>query len=193
MAESSGDQNITFADLGVTPRVATTDSYFGKRRNFSDLDCWEIIFLVSSLVGLLATIGLTIERIIRIAQIHDENYYIDITFAVLILINSVFIIYYTLDGVFRERAYELAVFIIAVSIIIIYCITNYAGTFQEGQIDAVKTARLVLVIALGPLNIVLGIKLTKQYYESRNLIFRTVGANTELQDMCSLMFFFEAY
>ncbi|XP_077998080.1 uncharacterized protein LOC144451169 [Glandiceps talaboti] len=185
--DDSDKDPITFADLGVPTTQTTSDTYFGKRRNYSDLDTKEIVFLTVSLLSILATIGLTIERIITV----DKNH-ADFTFAILILINAVFILYYTLDGVFRERAFELAAFVIAVGIIIVYCITNYIGTFDEDKINVVKLSRLVLIGALGPIDIGLGIVLTIQYYKSRNLIFRTVGANTEMQDMCSLMFFFEA-
>ncbi|XP_002737380.1 uncharacterized protein LOC100374839 [Saccoglossus kowalevskii] len=186
--DPESERPITFADLGVPTTATIKDSYFGKTRHYSDLEKKEIFFLTISLISILATIGLTIERITSVFTKGEP----DFTFALLLLIHSVFILYYVIDGVFRERPYELAVFVIGVAFIMIYCITNYIGTFAEDKLNVIKLIRLVLIAVLGPADIVLGCYLTRQYYISRNLIFRTVGASAELQDICSLMYFCEA-
>ena len=49
-------------------------------------------------------------------------------------------------------------------------------------------ARLILICVFGPINIVMGLTIAKQYHESKNLIFRTVGANVMLQELCNGVF-----
>ncbi|WAR15225.1 hypothetical protein MAR_005330 [Mya arenaria] len=71
---------------------------------------------------------------------------------------GVFCLYYLIHGVFCERPYELTVLVIGTTIDWVYLALNYCFTSQD-------TLKL-----------------------SKNLIFRTVGANAELQNMCHVMY-----
>jgi hypothetical protein len=51
-------------------------------------------------------------------------------------------------------------------------------------------ARLIIAGILCPPLIAVGVWLSFSYHSSGNLIFRTVGANTEIQNMCKLIFVF---
>jgi len=51
-------------------------------------------------------------------------------------------------------------------------------------------ARLIVCSFMSPVLIVLGTWIAKQYLDSGSLIFRTVGANSLMQDMCKIMFAF---
>jgi hypothetical protein len=50
--------------------------------------------------------------------------------------------------------------------------------------------RLIIAAVLCPPLIAVGVWLSFNYHRSGNLIFRTVGANTEIQNMCKLIFVF---
>ena len=51
-------------------------------------------------------------------------------------------------------------------------------------------ARLIIASVLSPIIIVIGSLLARDYNESKSLIFRTVGANTKLQNICNTLFMF---
>lgn len=52
--------------------------------------------------------------------------------------------------------------------------------------------RLIAVSAVSPFVIVLGGWIFKSYRDSGKLIFRLVGANSQMQETCQLLFFFHA-
>ncbi|XP_072174928.1 uncharacterized protein [Diadema setosum] len=187
-----GEGTITFEDLGIpTAGSNVVRTPVGQRRSVRDVSKLEWVFLFLSIVSILVVISLTIARLVELLGNNTPDSNVDATFAVLLLFNAVFILFYVLNGVFGERANELLIFVAGVFIVLIYCIINYTqpgGTTSE----AVKLTRLVLIAAVGPVVSVMAIYIAKQYYDSRNLIFRTVGASIELQDMCQYMFLCES-
>ncbi|XP_071945596.1 uncharacterized protein [Antedon mediterranea] len=179
---------IRFEDipgLNIRPEQTTVDTVLGKRRTIKTITTIEIAFIVIAVIGILSTIGLTITVIVN--EVKDANTSSDLIFAIVLLINALFCLYYICDGVLFESAYEIVVFVGATTILLIYCIIS----FSQDKDDVIKTVRFYMIIVLGPFCVVLGSLLAKSYYESKNIIFRTVGASVELQDMCGLMLFFQ--
>ncbi|CAG2221507.1 unnamed protein product [Mytilus edulis] len=178
------DAPITFADIGITKTPQLADTRLGKRRVFKDINKQEIGFSTVACVSLVAALVLAIVKIVELAK--DQNTKDpDFTFALIVIINTIFCLYYVLNGILAERPYEILVFVLANIIVWIYVIANYA--ISPGDI---KLVRLVLACILSPILIVLGVLIAKLYNDSGKLIFRTVGANTEQQAMCKTMFAF---
>lgn len=124
--------------------------------------------------------------IYKLATITDRSS-TDFTFAIVLLLNTVFCGYYLVHGVLLERPYEIGVLVIATFIVWLYIIINFALAVHK---DRVKMARLIVALILSPAIIILGLLIGKHYHDSGRLIFRTVGASSEDQAMCKTMFFF---
>ncbi|XP_065644932.1 uncharacterized protein LOC101241780 isoform X2 [Hydra vulgaris] len=77
----------------------------------------------------------------------------------------------------------------------LYCIVEYIwkGYLDKGEVHDLKLGRLIVISVVGPIDIGLGVKIAYKFYTSKNLIFRTVGGNALLQNMCQTMFFFTAF
>ncbi|CAG2113360.1 unnamed protein product [Medioppia subpectinata] len=88
-------------------------------------------------------------------------------------------------GVFRERAFELIAFVATITIVLVYVIFNYSANQSH---NSIKIARLTITCLFAPILIVGGIVFTMRYLRSKNLIFRTVGANAEMQRICEILF-----
>ncbi|XP_022104177.1 uncharacterized protein LOC110986544 [Acanthaster planci] len=183
---NAGDAPVTFADLGVRPEAEIVQTYFGKRRPISSLSRKEWVFGALAILSIVGAAGLTIERLVDLKK--DSQ---DFTFAMVLLLTICFCLFYVLNGIFGERPYELLIFIVGTLILMIYSIVNYAQTINTSTLKQyerdIKLARLIIVVALGPVNIVLGAIIAREYYLSRNLIFRTVGANIDLQGTLTLV------
>ncbi|XP_033095974.1 uncharacterized protein LOC117100404 [Anneissia japonica] len=180
------DRPVTFADFGVDvekekPIVHTA---IGTCRKLSNLDCKEKVFVCLSLFTMLFCIGLTIERLL-IVDIQSSNF----TFVLLVLVNCVFCVYYVVHAVLREHPWELFAFGTVVLMVLAICIANYILTYHHTQ-DHVKLVRLVLISCVAPFVLALAIKIGINYHRARNLIFRTVGANLQLQHICGKMYLF---
>lgn len=183
----------TFEDLGIPQSERTTaqpvTTVFGQRRKWNSLSKLEVAFLVIALLSILSTMGLTLERIVDILMNHRAGTD-DFTFALVLLMSTAFCVFYIINGVFGERAFELLVFIGGVLIVLGYSIINYTQVDPDvtrRTPKTVKLVRLILVSVFGPIDIIMGLIIAKQYFESGNLVFRTVGANLDLQRMCRNM------
>ncbi|KAK7095245.1 uncharacterized protein [Littorina saxatilis] len=186
MADSGGEDTsqpgpVSFADLGIPQPPKLQDTLLGKARQFQDVEVKERVYIFVSLATVLATFGFTLYKICTVASSDP-----DFTFALVLLVSTLFAVYYTLHGVLQERATELLVLSIATFVVLIYLIVNYAA----GRKDTVKLIRLIVAAVLCPFLIGMGLYLGLGYYRSGNLIFRTVGANTHLQNICRLLFLF---
>lgn len=185
MAEVGGEEPntgpISFADLGIPQPPKLQDTLLGKARRFQDVDTKERVFTVVSILTLLVTFTFTVYKICTVER-KDP----DFTFALVLLVSSLFCIYYTVHGVLQERATEICILSVATSVVLIYLIVNYAA----GRKDTVKLIRLIVAAICCPPLITFSGYLSFGYYQSGNLIFRTVGANTEIQNMCHLIFTF---
>ncbi|XP_072019297.1 uncharacterized protein [Amphiura filiformis] len=180
------DRPSTFAHFGVDVEreKPIVKSFVGPYRKWSNIDRKEKVFLTTTLLGLLIILGLTVDRLAIINSATD-----DFTFALLLLVNTVFCIYYVIHSILREHPHELFVFAFSLTALIVYCIANFAETI-EMDFSHVKLIRLIVVCLIGPFSISLGIYIGIKYMRSRRVIFRTVGANIHLQDLCGNMYFF---
>jgi len=158
-----------------------------KVRKPSELEPYEVAFVVLGLVSCLAALGMTIERLATTP--HTSN---DFVFAFLLFVNILFIIYYVLHGVFMERPFEILVSLITVLIVMVYCIVDYAT--NEKKRSDLKLVRLIVVCLLGPVDIALSCLVAWKFFEGPgNLIFRLVGGNVGLQRMCKTYYIFTAF
>jgi len=164
----------------------------GRFRLLADLEPIEVTFLLLAFVSIVGACFITIVRVHDSLSFKNEA---DFTFGVLLLINLVFVLYYTIHGVFCERPFELLVSVTATVIVLLYCIIEYAmnGHKAFDTTKDLKLGRLIVVCVLGPVDIVLGSIIAGKFFRSRRLIFRTVGGNAALQNMCQTMFFFTAF
>lgn len=168
MEETSGP---TLADLGITAGSSTKKTALGKAKVYEKLTRWEKLFLLSSLVSFAAVLGLTIQRLTVLEQ-SSPNF----SFALVLLLNIVFCLYYAFNGVFREREFELYAFIAAAVIVLFYVIIEFI--VNSNQRDGYKIARLAVICVLAPIDIAL---CWKSIQEFGWLEFNIVGATESLQ------------
>lgn len=176
-------------ELQPRQRVGTIRNY-GRFRLVADLEPMEVTFL---LIAFVSIVGAAIITIVRIKE--SEKGDSDFTFAVLLLVNLIFILYYTFHGVFCERPFELLASVAATVVVLLYCVVEYSirGKNSHGSNWDLKLGRLIVICILGPVDIVLGSIIASRFYQSKGLIFRTVGGNAALQNMCQVMFIFTAF
>ncbi|KAL4226670.1 hypothetical protein ACF0H5_014650 [Mactra antiquata] len=167
----SGD----YSRFGIpdVPKTTVTTA-FGKRRTWAGLLAKEKWFVILSLINILAAIGLTAYRLYVVARDDPENS--DFTFTILIIVNACFVAFYVFHGVLRERKYELYVQILAVLVILAYCIVEYA--VKKDNRTTVKLVRLIITCVLAPPNVVLSVLVARDFGE---LEFRIAGASAHLQ------------
>ncbi|XP_065056540.1 uncharacterized protein LOC135684811 [Rhopilema esculentum] len=158
-----------------------------KFRKPSELEPFEVAFMALGLVSCVASIGMTIERLAVTKK--DSN---DFVFACLLFINILFILYYVLHGVLMERPFEILVSMVTVLIVLGYCIVDYVTNVDRRT--SLKLVRLIVVCALGPVDIALAGMVAWKFFEGPgNLTFRLVGANMQLQRICKFYHFFTAF
>ncbi|KAK8377844.1 hypothetical protein O3P69_014054 [Scylla paramamosain] len=173
---------ITFEDLGI-PRVnAMRTTVFGNIRTCQSLILLEWILLVGGLTSALITIALALYRL-WFSKPGEADY----VFAILLVFHSAFCILYIFDGVFREQAFEVLAFVASCGFLIVYIVVNFASASSSSS-DIFKLVRLVLTIVFGTSMGAVGLVLGFRYWQSANLIFRTVGADTSIQAMCKTLF-----
>lgn len=175
----------------ITPRERTKKiGHLGTIRLLADLEKIEVAFLVLAVVSIVGAFIITLIRVAGSAIGHP-----DFTFGVLLLINLVFVLCYTVNGIFTEQPFELLMSVAATLVVLLYCIIEYAtnGHNDIGSTKALKLGRLIGVCIFGPADMVLGIIIAWRFFVTKRLIFRTVGGNVGLQNMCLIMFSFTAF
>ncbi|XP_063604558.1 uncharacterized protein LOC134780036 [Penaeus indicus] len=175
------ERPITFEDLGIPRSQAMRATVFGNIRTCQSLRPLEWILLVGGLLSTLGTIGLAIYRLFYLPP-GSQDY----VFAMLIIFHSAFCIIYIVDGVFREQAFEVLAFVASCIILIVYVVINYAK--ESSTSDTFKLVRLILTLVFGTSLGTIGTFLGYNYWQSGNLIFRTVGADSSIQAMCRVLF-----
>lgn len=78
---------------------------------------------------------------------------------------AAFCTFYMLHGVLRERAYELYVFIIAILVVLVYCIVEYAFLNVEGR----TTVKLVSIFSEHYRNMFYNYGFSAQYYHKAGI------------------------
>ncbi|XP_060074152.1 uncharacterized protein LOC132553882 isoform X2 [Ylistrum balloti] len=170
--ESTGYSKYGIVDIPKTS-IATS---WGQTKTFAGLSRTELTFLLVTTVNILTAIGLTLYSFITV--IKNDPEVPDFTFALLLLINAVFCLFYAFHGTLRERIYELYVLIIAIVVIVLYCTVEY-GVNEKGR-KTFKLVRMILTCVLAPPNIVLAWRVASDF---GYLQFRIVGASEFLQHL----------
>lgn len=153
----------------------TTTTAFGKTKTFAGLFPREWLFVTVSLVNLLTAIGLTLYRLVQVLE--DDSKSPDFTFTLLLLVNAGFCLFYVFHGVLRERVYELYAFMVAILVVVMYCVLEYFVFNPDGQ-TVIKLARLIIAAVMAPPNIFLAFIVSQNF---GYLEFRIVGASEFLQ------------
>jgi len=171
--QESGD----YTRFGIPNAPKTTfTSPFGKTKTCAGLLGREKWFLILSFINIVTAVSLTTYRLVVVVQDETLRQSSDFTFTILIIVNSAFVAFYALHGVFRERKYELYVQVLAILIILLYCIVEYA--IQTDRRNDVKLVRLIVACVVSPPNIVLAVLVARNFGE---LEFRIAGASQHLQ------------
>ncbi|XP_041368236.1 uncharacterized protein LOC121382736 isoform X3 [Gigantopelta aegis] len=178
---TNDDENVpplSFADLGIPtgPQLETT--VLGKYRKIQDVELKEFVFLGVTCVSLIATAIFTIYKLATVSKSDT-----DFTFALVLLLNTFFCLYYIIHGILNERPYEIFILVVATFFILLYIILNYA----IGKKGTVKLVRLIAACVLCPIIIGLGGWIGKEYLLSGHLVFRIIGANSKFQTMCKMI------
>ncbi|XP_071551891.1 uncharacterized protein [Panulirus ornatus] len=176
------DRPITFEDLGIPRSQAVRATVFGNVRTCESLRFLEWILLIGGLVSTFMTIGLAVYRLFYFSPGKP-----DYVFAMLLIFHSAFCIIYILDGVFREQVFEVLAFVASCVILIVYVVINFVKGSTSTS-DVFKLVRLVLTLVFGTSMGGVGLILGYNYWQSENLIFRTVGADSSIQAMCRALF-----
>ncbi|KAL3852757.1 hypothetical protein ACJMK2_016374 [Sinanodonta woodiana] len=173
--QSVHDESGDYSKYGITdvPK-ATVVTAFGKTKTFVWLSKKEWAFIILTTVNILAAIGLSISRLVTVITYKPDSP--DVTFAILLIINAVFVAFYCYHGVLRERKYELYVLVLAVLVVLVYCAVEYS--INVSGHNTVKLVRLILICILAPPNMVLAVFVARDFGE---LEFRIAGASEYLQ------------
>ncbi|KAL5013254.1 hypothetical protein ScPMuIL_007524 [Solemya velum] len=174
--ESTSSNDYTKYGITDTPKATVTTAW-GKTKTFAGLYPKEWAFVGISLVNILLAVGLTLYSFIHVIQENPQSP--DFTFALLLLINASFCLFYVIHGVLREREYELYVLIIAILVVLVYCIVEYAFLNVNGR-TTVKLVRMILACVMAPVNIYLAWAVAHDF---GYLEFRIVGASEYLQHL----------
>ncbi|XP_071036138.1 uncharacterized protein [Parasteatoda tepidariorum] len=146
METTNGDSEVPIllnSFRPIPPRIQQT--FFGKIRAFNSFTTLEWVYLTTSLIALTVSLGITIERLTVINA--NES---DFTFAVLLLLTTVFCYMYVIHSMFTERFDELMVFVVSNITVLIYCIVNYV----TGDTNAIKLLSM-LVLVMGKADVIL--------------------------------------
>ncbi|KAK3862342.1 hypothetical protein Pcinc_031791 [Petrolisthes cinctipes] len=180
------DQPITFEDLGIPRTQVTRASVFGNIRTCQSLRHLEWILLIGGLLSTTVTITLAVYTLVIYMPAGQADY----VFALLLIFHSVFCVIYIVDGVFREQGFELLAFVTSCVFLIVYVVINFfqGPSSTSNVFKLVRLVRLVLTLILGTSMGGVGLMLGYSYWQSKSLIFRTVGADASIQAMCSTLF-----
>ncbi|XP_069140798.1 uncharacterized protein [Argopecten irradians] len=171
------EESTGYSKYGITdiPKTSIATSW-GQTKTFAGLSRTEWLFLLVTTINILTAIGLTLYSFIDV--IKTDPAVPDFTFALLLLINAVFCLFYAIHGTLRERIYELYVLIIAIIVVVLYCTVEY-GVNTKGR-KTFKLVRMILVCVLALPNIVLAWRVAINF---GYLQFRIVGASEYLQHL----------
>uniref|UniRef100_A0A914V8M6 DUF7789 domain-containing protein n=1 Tax=Plectus sambesii TaxID=2011161 RepID=A0A914V8M6_9BILA len=160
-----------------------------ERRTWRSLRRLDWTFMAISTVSMGAVAGLTITRMVQYAPAlklfvpgaseyanRTSTQSIDFAFALLLLVNTVFCIYYVYSGLLRERLFEMYMYIGGVAVVVLYCVSEWF--INESRRSTIKDVRLGVAVVLGPVNIILAVLVVRSFGW---LEFRIVGASETLQ------------
>ncbi|RWS27779.1 uncharacterized protein B4U80_10328 [Leptotrombidium deliense] len=172
-------RRISYSELGLPRTTNVETTLLGKQRTWHSLKKLEIFYLTISLLTLTASLALGIERLINLPKGSSDS-----TFALLLLWTTLISYLHVIEGVMREKPGDLLVFVVTSIVVLCYIIVNFMSKTE----DKTKLARMIIGLVFAPIIVGCGLKLAYDYYDSKNLIFRTVGSNIDMQRMCEMVF-----
>ncbi|CAG2109195.1 unnamed protein product [Medioppia subpectinata] len=173
-------RQYTLADLGLRAEPLVRQTPIGPTRSLYSLSAFEWIYLLISLTTVVSVAGICVDRLIALPKSSQ-----DFTFALLLLWTTGFSLVYVIQGVVRERVLELLAFVATICILMLYVIINYCASQSPSTL---KIVRLTITCVFGPILILTGLIYVRKYWQSKSLIYRTVGANIKMQNMCETLF-----
>eukprot|EP01137_Pigoraptor_chileana_P021901 Opistho-2@6804 len=160
-------------------------TWAGKTHTFRSLSQIARLFVIVALLGSCAVLALTIQRMATIHFPLTEDTRADFTYAVVLLFNTLFSVYYAVHGCVKERKIEILAYIIASGIVTLYIFYQFLFPRDDPAYDSsterpVLIARFALCCVFEPLNIVLAFMVSREFGW---LEFETVGAHPALCEM----------
>ncbi|BFZ05564.1 hypothetical protein BsWGS_08603 [Bradybaena similaris] len=169
---SDAKVHITFEDMGIPTTRRLHLTIVGETRPCGDIGLTDRVYIA---LVLLSSTAAAIPTICQLYTIEAQPR--DYSFCSVLLVNTVFCVWYILEGIMKERPSEIAVLTLSTVVNMTFLAVNYTASYQSRLI----TARLALNAVFCPPLVILGVIVAWTYYVSRRLIFRTVGANSSLQ------------
>lgn len=127
---------------------------------------WFLVFVIAQLLGVM---GISIWTLS-----HDSGTTANIAYSVCTIFNVACVLYYVLDGVFREQPMELYAFVASSFATVSYITYNY---FVNSNKDNLELARMVVAFALQIPNVWVVYRLSSSEW----LVFRITGADGNMQ------------
>ncbi|CAL8096255.1 unnamed protein product [Orchesella dallaii] len=182
--EEHSDSNEEIPVLRMIPTVR--QSIIGQVRTCSAVTSLEWSFVACSTISIITGCAFNIYRLATLSLNSDEY-----LFAIIVLVNLIFCIWYLLHGIFQEQPFEVLMFIITTILLSVLIALNYAVVEDSDPNGPahLKLIRFLVTVFLTLPNAVLGLKVGWHYWDSGNLIFKTVGADMRLQRMCRTLLF----
>eukprot|EP01111_Echinosteliopsis_oligospora_P016924 TRINITY_DN7174_c0_g1_i1.p1 TRINITY_DN7174_c0_g1~~TRINITY_DN7174_c0_g1_i1.p1 ORF type:complete len:323 (-),score=47.01 TRINITY_DN7174_c0_g1_i1:83-1051(-) len=161
---------------------ASASSSSLHKKSTGDLSKISKIFLIVVVVEAMVILALTLSRVLyhSVFDIHTEE-------ALLLCIETIFMVYFAFNGVINESQFELISFNLVTIIVFIYTTYNKITYHCADQkflprevCDGLLWARFACVCIFTPLNCILGWKTYKSFGWK---VYRKIGADLRLQAM----------
>ncbi|KAI3384444.1 hypothetical protein SNEBB_001279 [Seison nebaliae] len=158
-------------------------------RHPSKLLKYEWAFIILSIITSVGVIGFSSYRL---ATIDFEN--TDFPFCIILIVHSLFSIYYAFNCVFTEKPYELAVLLLSSFVFEVYAAANYGITLHRlsKSTKLLKLLRLIYMSVCLPGFVALSVALMIRYTKNRGHIFNLLGADMRMQKMGQILFSFSS-
>ncbi|CAF1020941.1 unnamed protein product [Adineta steineri] len=128
---------------GVNEAAIEESGLLGTRRGCININRYEIIFLC---VGILAAITTDSLTIVRLVEIINDTRNADFAYAILLLVNSVFLLLFLITGILYQRITDIVVFFITAVMLTIYVIVHFIARMKT--IDRHDTYAKILLTRL---------------------------------------------
>lgn len=173
------------------------EGHGGKIYRLKGLNPWAKAFLLTACVQVLIVIALTIQRMSIISWPFTDATRADFTYAVVLLLNTLFACYYAVHSCLRERKIELIGFVVASIVVSTYVVYQFAFGGSDDSDPAYaedwkasRLARFILICIFEPISLILAFIVQRKFGW---VAFKTVGANEELIKMYTNYSMFVAF
>ncbi|ODM87528.1 hypothetical protein Ocin01_19154 [Orchesella cincta] len=178
--EEYGEHSDSSEDIPVLRPIPTIrQSIIGQVRTCRSVSFLEWNFLAFSLISIITGCAFNIYRLATLPTNSDEY-----VFAIIVLVNLIFCVWYLLHGIFQEQPFEALMFVLTTLLLSVLITLNYAAVNDDTGPSHLKLIRFLVTVFLTLPSAILGLKVGWHYWDSGNLIFKTVGGDMRLQRMC---------